>query len=201
MGRVRGGALGARLTVLFAALMATGGLEGWEGIRQKRRGADRTQDRDPNSYRLLMLTCWPAGLLALAGAIFLPRLTLARRQQWAVFGAGLMLMGLGVGLRQWAIRTLGHFFVGYVSVQPDHRVVQSGPYRWVRHPSYTGLWLQFVGLGLATGNSCSLISGLLLPLVGIVRRIAAEETALAAALPADYPGYARRTKRLIPFLW
>jgi hypothetical protein len=115
MGRVRGGTLGSRLTVLFAALMATGGLEGWEGVRQKRRGADRTQDRDPNSYRLLMLTCWPAGLLALAGAIFLPRLTLPRHQQSAVFGAGLVLVGLGVGLRQWAIRTLGHFFVGYVT--------------------------------------------------------------------------------------
>jgi protein-S-isoprenylcysteine O-methyltransferase len=110
-------------------------------------------------------------------------------------------MGLGVGLRQWAIRTLGYFFVGYVTVQPDHRVVQSGPYRCVRHPSYTGLWLQFVGLGLATGNSCSLITGLLLPLAGIVRRIAAEATALVAALPADYPDYAHRTKRLLPFLW
>jgi protein-S-isoprenylcysteine O-methyltransferase len=71
----------------------------------------------------------------------------------------------------------------------------------MRHPSYTGLWLQFVGLDLATGNSGGLHTGLLLPLVGIVRRIAAEETALAAALPADYADYARRTKRLIPFLW
>jgi len=50
--------------------------------------------------------------------------------------------GTGIALRQWAITTLGQCFVGHVLVQPGQAVVRSGPYRWLRHPSYAGHWLE-----------------------------------------------------------
>lgn len=188
-----------QVAVLVAVLVATGGLEGWEGRRQKLRGVDPTQDRHPTSFRLLALTGWPAGLLAIA-TTFLPPHT-GRRIQAVTFWAGLAATGSGVALRQWSIHTLGRQFVGYVTIQPDHQLVRSGPYRWLRHPSYTGLWLELAGIGLATGNAAGLATSAAVPLIGIVSRIRAEEDALRTAFPEAYPAYARRTKRMFPFLW
>jgi protein-S-isoprenylcysteine O-methyltransferase Ste14 len=67
-----------------------------------------------------------------------------------VFAAGLVLMWAGIALRQWAVTVLGRFFTVDVRVQPDQTVVEAGPYRYVRHPSYSGMIITF--LGLALGN-------------------------------------------------
>ena len=103
-------------------------------------------------------------------------------------------------LRQWAIATLGRFFVGHVLIQPGQTVVSSGPYRWLRHPSYTGFWLEMVGIGLALGNGASAALCGLLPLIGIVARVVGEERELAANL-AGYPEYMEGKPRLIPLVW
>ena len=112
----------------------------------------------------------------------------------------MVVTGLGITLRQWAITTLGRFFVGHVLVQPGQTVVGSGPYRWLRHPSYTGMWLEMIGIGLGTGNALSTATCVLLPLVGVTARIAGEERQLAASLPG-YPEYIRGRPRLVPLIW
>ncbi len=113
--------------------------------------------------------------------------------------SGVIVTGLGIALRQWAIATLGRFFVGHVVVQPGQTVVSTGPYRWVRHPSYTGFWLEVAGIGLGTGNVLSAAIGVLLPLIGITARIAGEERELTASLPG-YGEYIRNRRRLIPLI-
>jgi protein-S-isoprenylcysteine O-methyltransferase len=112
----------------------------------------------------------------------------------------MLVTGVGIALRQWAIATLGRFFVGHVLVQPGQTVVSSGPYRRLRRPSYLGFWLEMVGVGLATGNCLSLALCASLPLIGIVARIVAEERELALNLPG-YPDYCRGKPRLIPLVW
>lgn len=189
----------AQLGAVLAAALATYGGERLRRYREERRGADFSADLDPRSRRLLALTQWPTVLLALVVALpAWPRLPGAG---WGLTAGGLGLAAGGLALRWWAILTLGRLFVGYVAVQSEHRVVQSGPYRWLRHPSYAGMYVAFAGLGLATGSLLSLLLCVLLPLPGLVRRILAEEAALSAALPAEYPAYARRTRRLVPLLW
>ena len=110
------------------------------------------------------------------------------------------MMGAGIGLRQWAIAALGQYFDRTVVVQPGHSVVTTGPYRWLRHPSYTGLWLECVGVGLGTGNVLSGAICGLLPLLGIVRRIVGEERLLLSELPG-YREYGHDRSRLVPFIW
>ena len=88
-----------------------------------------------------------------------------------------------------------------VTVPSDQHVVDRGPYRWVRHPSYSGLLLTLVGLGAALGNWLSLIALAVLPTAGLVVRIRVEEAALLAALGAPYREYARHRRRLVPGLW
>ena len=72
--------------------------------------------------------------------------------RWPVFVVGLVLMWSGIVVRQWAIALLGRFFTVDVRVQSGQTVVDGGPYRWVRHPSYSGMILTLVGIGLALGN-------------------------------------------------
>lgn len=120
---------------------------------------------------------------------------------WLPVVAGVVLMWLGIALRQWAVLTLGSFFTVVVQVTSDQHVVDRGPYRWVRHPSYTGLLLTLVGLGAALGNWLSLVALAVLPTAGLVIRIRVEEAALLSALGEPYRRYAEHRRRLVPGLW
>jgi protein-S-isoprenylcysteine O-methyltransferase Ste14 len=120
---------------------------------------------------------------------------------WPLFVLGLVLMAAGLAIRQWAILTLGRYFTVDVRIHPNQTVVDRGPYRWVRHPSYTGLVLFFVGLGLALGNWASLVVLAALPAAGLLVRIRAEERALFTSLGDDYRRYAAHRRRLFPGVW
>jgi protein-S-isoprenylcysteine O-methyltransferase Ste14 len=120
---------------------------------------------------------------------------------WPLFGVGLGLMAVGIFIRQWSIITLGRFFTVDVRVHPNQTIVDSGPYRWVRHPSYTGLIMFNVGLGLALSNWAALAVMLLLPTVGLIVRIRLEERALVAQLGDDYRRFAGARRRLLPGVW
>jgi protein-S-isoprenylcysteine O-methyltransferase Ste14 len=121
--------------------------------------------------------------------------------RWVIFGLGLALMAAGTFLRQWAVVTLGRFFTVEVRVQPDQTVVDRGPYRWVRHPSYTGMILFLVGVGLALTNWASLLVLALVPTAGLLVRIRSEERVLVASLGESYRVYAARRRRLLPGIW
>jgi protein-S-isoprenylcysteine O-methyltransferase Ste14 len=114
---------------------------------------------------------------------------------------GVALMWAGIGLRLWAIFTLGDSFRTSVEVHAGQRVIERGPYRLIRHPSYTGLMLIIAGIGVADGTWASLAVALVLPLPALLRRISVEEEVLLAALGEPYAKYRSRTKRLIPGVW
>ena len=104
-------------------------------------------------------------------------------------------------LRWWAIITLGRFFTVDVTIEKDHELVERGPFRMVRHPSYTGVLLAFVGLALTLDNWAALLV-ILLPIgVAFIHRMNVEEKALSGALGSQYTNYMRRTKRLVPFVY
>jgi protein-S-isoprenylcysteine O-methyltransferase Ste14 len=114
---------------------------------------------------------------------------------------GLVLVATGIGLRAWSIATLGRFFQYRIEVQADHRVVSDGPYRYVRHPSYGGLALVLIGIGLASGDVLSLAPVAVLGTAGLAIRIHAEERQLIEALGAQYEHFAAQRKRLVPRIW
>jgi protein-S-isoprenylcysteine O-methyltransferase Ste14 len=114
---------------------------------------------------------------------------------------GIVLMYLGIGLRWWSIITLGRYFTLDVAVRSTQTVVQSGPYRLVRHPAYSGLLLTLLGIGLALANWASLVVILAGGLIGFLYRVRVEETALKQALGQPYVDYMGHTKRFIPYLF
>lgn len=125
---------------------------------------------------------WPGGLL------------------WPVV-TGLTLMVAGLVVRAWAILVLGRLFQVQIRIQPGHQVVTAGPYRYVRHPSYTGLALILAGLALACGDVWSLVVVAAVAAAGLVVRIRAEERQLTEALGTEYEEFAATRKRLIPGVW
>ena len=113
---------------------------------------------------------------------------------------GLLFMAAGVALRWYAVTVLGAAFTVAVATRPEQEVIDSGPYRWVRHPSYTGALLTILGFLICLTNWLALI-GLVGPAIGYVYRIRIEEQAMVEGLGDPYRSYMGRTKRLIPFLF
>jgi protein-S-isoprenylcysteine O-methyltransferase Ste14 len=124
-----------------------------------------------------------------------------RSARWPLFAVGLLLMAAGLVIREWAILTLGRFFTVDVRVHPGQTVVDRGPYRWVRHPAYTGLLVFLLGIGVALTNWAALLMLALLPTIGLLVRIRSEERALLTGLGDDYRRFAETRRRLFPGIW
>ncbi len=114
---------------------------------------------------------------------------------------GLCLFWGGISLRLWSFRTLGRYFTFTVQTSGDQPVITGGPYRAIRHPSYAGLPLVIVAVGLFVGNWWSLVCLTVATTGALVFRIHVEERALTENLGANYRAYAATHKRLVPFVW
>jgi protein-S-isoprenylcysteine O-methyltransferase Ste14 len=114
---------------------------------------------------------------------------------------GLVLFWGGISLRVWSFRTLGRYFTVTVQTSADQPVITQGPYRVIRHPSYAGLLLVIMAVGLFIGNWWSLVCLTVATAGGLVFRIRVEERALMQNLGDDYRSYAATRKRLVPFVW
>ncbi len=115
--------------------------------------------------------------------------------------AGSILMWAGLVVRIWAIVVLGTSFRMTVEVDTGQKVVDSGPYPWVRRPSYTEVLLLMAGLGLVYGNWPALAILLVLPTGVLIHRIFVEEAVLTEVIGRAYLDYAARTKHLVPGSW
>ena len=156
--------------------------------------------QDRSSMAILIGLQWTGLALNFALAWWFPAAAILW-QRTAFFVLGLACIPVGVTLRWYAIRTLGRFFTRDVAVSVDQPVVQSGPYRLIRHPAYSGTFLTMLGVGLATTNWASLICLLVCVFAGHFYRVSIEEKALVHTLGQPYVDYMRRTRRFIPLLF
>jgi len=174
----------------------------WAALELALRVTERLQGRgraarDRGTRVVIALTLGTAIGFAVASASHpsAPRLPAVVRV------AGLLVLWLGLAVRVWAVATLGRAFRTTVEVEPEQTVVTGGPYRWVRHPSYSGLLLIALGAGLAAGTWPAVAVCAVLPLPGLVLRIRVEEAELVRVLGNRYRRYRAGTKRLVPRVW
>ncbi len=155
----------------------------------------RTRRRDRGSFLLIGV-----GLIVYVITAFSFAANDVAKLPSSVFYLGIILMVLGIVLRQWAIAVLGRFFSRTLIIQKGQTVVETGPYRYVRHPSYTGALIFFVGFGLALQSWGAVLA--LVPIFTVTYgyRMHVEEKLLVAELGEAYVSYTRRTKRLIPYV-
>ncbi|MFC4543496.1 methyltransferase family protein [Halosolutus amylolyticus] len=170
----------------------------WSIAFRYRDPADASQDR--GSKRAIGLAVVGGVLVGALAATLAPSLRLP--SPTVAFWLGLAVILVGVAVRQYAVWVLDDSFSLVVTVDESDAVVDSGPYRWVRHPSYTGALLSMVGLGIAIANWLSMLVLVVAGLSGYGYRIRVEERALRETLGDEYDEYENRTPyRLVPGLW
>jgi protein-S-isoprenylcysteine O-methyltransferase Ste14 len=166
--------------------------------RLMRSGANDKKGQDKGSIVFI----WILIVLSISSGIILAVKTRAPIGDRVVIPyIGLVTIIAGMVLRLVAVRTLGRFFTVDVTIRQEHHVIRSGVYSMLRHPSYSGTLLSFIGLGLSLNNWLSLITVTMIMAVALLYRISIEERILEDQFGADYLEYKKKTYRLIPWIY
>jgi protein-S-isoprenylcysteine O-methyltransferase len=169
------------------------------GLGFFKHSRDDSIDADRNSLRLLWIVIIAS---VAAGTLAANQFPLARiGGGLPLLYAGCAVFVAGIALRWYSIFYLGRFFTVNVAIHSGHEIIDTGPYRRIRHPSYTGALLAFFGLALGLDSWASLALIMLPVTWAFLRRIRIEERALANALGRPYTSYMSRTRRLVPFMY
>jgi protein-S-isoprenylcysteine O-methyltransferase Ste14 len=161
-------------------------------------GVKRTRTREPLRDALINRIPVLLGVVVLVAPNRLPE-ALTRRFLWGPDGPalGVLLVLAGLAFAIWARWHLGRNWSSTVAVKQDHTLIQSGPYRWIRHPIYSGMVLALFGTALAIGEPRGFLGAGLI-LLGFVIKLLGEEARMRDTFPLAYDAYCRRTARLIP---
>jgi protein-S-isoprenylcysteine O-methyltransferase Ste14 len=158
--------------------------------------------RDKNSDRLsIIVILLMSSLSVVASVVEWAYRNNAAESSFSMTIAGALLLVLGIAVRVWAIRTLGKHFTATVTLTDDHQLVRTGPYRFVRHPSYLGAFMAIMGCPIflnawwATGIAIAAMT------IAYYLRIGVEEKMLSSYFGDKYLEYSKQTKRIIPFIW
>jgi protein-S-isoprenylcysteine O-methyltransferase Ste14 len=167
---------------------------------RSKRSKDNARACDRGSLNLIASLWWTGIALDFICALFLPKASInsARMQ---IFAVGILLMISGNVLRWHSAAVLGKYFTFDVAIQRGQTLIETGPYRFIRHPSYTGALLTLLGFGLVLGNWLGSIAAMICMGIAYGYRIPVEEAALISAIGDAYLKYKKRTWRLIPFFF
>ncbi|MFZ0452662.1 MAG: isoprenylcysteine carboxylmethyltransferase family protein [Ignavibacteriaceae bacterium] len=164
-----------------------------------RRSKTGSQDKDSGFLKWLNIVIYTS----VFGGVFIAYTRYGHIENYPYFLriAGLVFILLGLAIRWISILTLHRFFTVDVSIQADHKIIQSGIYKYLRHPSYTGMLLSFFGLGISLNNWISFCVILFPILYILLKRIKIEEQVLNSSFGNDYLIYSNNTWRLIPWIY
>jgi protein-S-isoprenylcysteine O-methyltransferase Ste14 len=172
-----------------------------EGVAWRfKRSTDSSNASDQGSLNLIVVLWWIGIALDFLLSFFLPQTSITWRRK-PLFFVGIGLMLSGIALRWYSVAVLGKYFTFDVAIHRGQVLVEAGPYRFIRHPSYTGALVSLLGFGLSLGNWAGLAASLSCLGLAYAYRIPVEESALASALGDTYRQYLKRTWRLVPFLF
>ena len=161
-----------------------------------RSGNSDNKSSDKNTLLLIWITI----LISVSVGVFISKtIILPMFTNVGHVFIGLAIIIGGIIMRLVAVKQLGKFFTVDVTIRENHKLLQTGLYKYLRHPSYTGSLLSFFGLGLSLNNWLSLTIVFLPTLFSMIYRINIEEKVLTEKFGKQYLDYTAKTKRLIPF--
>jgi protein-S-isoprenylcysteine O-methyltransferase len=164
------------------------------------RSAKDAQKVDRGSKAVVIASINIGVLFGFIAADTLPPLDIGAHWK-AVFSCGIAVWLGGIIFRMYSIHLLGRFFTYDVAISSGQWVVEKGPYRWLRHPSYLGGLLAMLGFGMTLTNWLAILLPVCCAAAGYAYRIPIEERALVRGLGPYYSEYMRRTWRLVPFIF
>jgi protein-S-isoprenylcysteine O-methyltransferase Ste14 len=162
--------------------------------------AKQEQAREPLPGRLIFLASLVLVAVLIARRRWPPWLMLqVVPGGWTRYGCAVFLVIVGMAFSIWARAVLGTNWSGVVALKVDHELVVRGPYRWVRHPIYTGILVALLGSGLAAGQVRGLVA-FAIALVALWIRSRAEERWMLRQFGDRFLAYRRSTWALLPFV-
>ena len=163
-----------------------------------RSGKNIKNDRDKGTIRIIWITLVIAISLGVVIATFL-RAPIGTTI--IIPYVGLILIVFGIIFRFISIWTLGRLFTVDVTIRDKHTIKRDGVYRFVRHPSYSGSIVSFIGLGISLNNWISVIVISIPVIIAMLNRIKIEEKLLTDQFGDEYLDYMKKTYRLIPWIY
>ena len=166
--------------------------------RLVRSGSADKKNQDKGS----LIFIWIMIALAITSGILLSKfIKIPISNQLLIPNIGLLTIVLGIILRFFSIWTLGKLFTVDVTIRNNHKIKKDGLYKVIRHPSYLGSLLSFIGFGLSLNNWLSIIAITFFIMTAFLYRIKIEEKALIDHFGKDYLDYKKKTYRLIPWVY
>lgn len=114
---------------------------------------------------------------------------------------GLLLLVFGMIFRFYAIWSLGKMFTVDITIREEHKLKKDGMYKYIRHPSYTGAIISFMGFGFSVNNWISLLIVTIPIIAAMIIRIKAEEKMLLEQFGDEYAQYMKKTRCLMPLVY
>lgn len=118
-----------------------------------------------------------------------------------VFYVGIISILLGIFIREYSVITLGKFFSFQISVIEKHKLIENGPYHYIRHPAYTGGILSIIGISISLRSMIAVIIVIIMSTIAYGSRIKYEEKILVHEFGEEYIRYRNKTKKLIPLIY
>jgi protein-S-isoprenylcysteine O-methyltransferase Ste14 len=156
------------------------------------------KDKDKNTIRIIWITI---GLAITIGSYASSSWVFPISHNNLIQYSGLIVIIIGMIFRFYAIWSLGRLFTVDVTIRKNHTIKNDGIYKIIRHPSYLGLIISFLGLGLSLNNWVGLLIIVIPVTIAMIYRIKIEEKTLIEHFGADYPEYMKKTYRLIPKIY
>lgn len=185
---------------ILAAVIIWAYLPEFKIVRAARKAVTRTGSADAGSFQVIIYAGGAASAIAVALG-WMPFLHMSGAVRPIAFALGIVAIAMGGLLRRHCFRMLGTSFTGDVRAVPDQRIITTGAYRLLRHPSYAAGMLMNIGFGLTLGNWASLALLTLAVFAVYSYRISVEERALLAVVGEPYRQFMRTRRRLIPFIY
>lgn len=189
--------MNAKLLIIIGFSYLYGAFEVWMNLRQ-RKTSSVTHSGDKGSLWLLYALVTLGYILSFSiGAT-----TIGRVYAWdTLFGVGTVSVVLGLFLRIRSIMTLKSYFTYSVTTVEDHKLIDTGLYKYIRHPGYLGQIIIFAGISISLANWLSIIFMLVPVTIGYLYRITIEERFMVEHLGDQYLEYQKKTKRIFPLLY
>ncbi len=167
-----------------------------EIILSRLRRSTSSKDHDKSSLKIIWITV----IFSITAGGYLGNLEMGQISDNFIFiyYSGISIIICGLAIRWWAILTLKKSFTVTVSIHEKQQLIKTGIYNFIRHPSYTGSILSFVGLGIAFNSWISIIVISIPITLAFITRIKIEENVLIEAFGDDYVQYCKKTSKLIP---
>ena len=186
-----------KLIIILVFTYSYGFFELFMGVRQRRkRNIEKSGDKS---------SVWILGILIAIGyflSFFIAGTKIGRIYQWDTFFAiGMTLTILGLIIRITSILTLKQQFTYTVTKIENHELIESGLYKFIRHPGYLGQLIIFVGISTALSNWLSVVFMMIPVSIGFLYRITVEEKFMKEQMGQKYVDYQKKTKRLIPMIY